>query len=59
MKQKLTAPLPSRTDVAVLDADPALGLTREQAQLRTECGWVNKPGGSILPSEKQIGRAHV
>ncbi len=56
MRKKTPAPLPLpiRTDVPVMDADPQLGLTRQAVQQRTECGWVNKASGSILPSEKQI-----
>ena len=53
-----TPPTPSRQPVPVFDPDPEQGLTRAQAEQRKHCGWHNKPGRGILPSDRQIVWQH-
>ena len=49
----------SRDVVPVKNPDPDKGLTYEQAQLRSACGWGNKSGISAGKSEKDIIREHI
>ena len=46
--------IPQRDPVPVIDADPQIGLTEEQAQLRRACGWGNAAPKSASRSEGEI-----
>ena len=44
--EKKTPDLPPRRPLPVLEADPQLGLTRDQVGARLSAGWSNDPGES-------------
>ena len=52
-KRKIPAQ-PPRQAVPVEQADPAVGLTKEQAELRSESGWANSAAVSAGKTEKEI-----
>ena len=52
VKQKTYVPV--REPVEVINADPQRGLTREQAELRSACGWSNAAPASAGKTEKEI-----
>ena len=54
MKKKEIAAVESRQELAVIDADPQLGLTPEQVQERKTAGWTNKAIDSASRTEKEI-----
>ncbi len=47
-------PAPVRQDIEILEADPDLGLTNEQANARREAGWANTAPQSASRSEREI-----
>ena len=53
-RKKQTPDLPPRRPLPVLEADPQLGLTRDQVEARLSAGWSNDPGESPSKSERQI-----
>lgn len=54
MKIQKKEPLPVRETVAVINADPNVGLTQDQAALRAARGWANVPGAGPGRSEREI-----
>ncbi len=52
--KKTETPAAVRQDVAILDADPQLGLTPEQVQERKTAGWANHAAESASRTEKEI-----
>ena len=53
-RKKQTPDLQPRRPLPVLEADPQLGLTRDQVEARLSAGWSNDPGESPSKSERQI-----
>lgn len=54
MKTRHRNTIPDRAEVPVINANPEWGLTREQAELRREWGWVNATQDSASRSERDI-----
>lgn len=54
MLKKKTVSEPARLELAVIQADPQVGLTGEQALLRKQRGWANGTPKSAAKSEKEI-----
>ena len=52
--KKTETPAALRQEVAVLDADPQLGLTSAQVAERKTAGWINKAADSASRTEKEI-----
>ena len=50
---------PKRKDLPVIEADPAVGLDRTQADQRLKGGWANVAVESPTKSEKEIIQGHV
>ncbi|MBR2888977.1 MAG: HAD-IC family P-type ATPase [Oscillospiraceae bacterium] len=50
---------PTREPVAAVNADPKMGLTGEQADLRKACGWANIAPTSASKTEQQIILSHT
>ncbi len=50
--------IPTRQDVPVIEADPEQGLTTEQAQYRSACGWGNLLVDTHTKTQKQIILGH-
>ena len=51
--------LPTREPVEVIQADPKVGLTHDEATLRKACGWRNIAPVSISKSEREIILSHT
>jgi len=59
-KGKQQAPSPTgRADIPVYAADPAVGLTREEAAARLQGGWGNAAVDSPTKTEQEIVKEHV
>ncbi len=50
---------PKRKDLPVIEADPAVGLDRTQADQRLKGGWANVAVESPTKSEKEIIQGHI
>lgn len=59
LSKKKTEPQAQRADIPVLAADPAVGLTREEASARLKGGWGNGTVESPMKTEKEIVKEHV
>ncbi len=53
-KIKQKSYIPHREPVEIKNPDPRLGLTQEEAKLRSACGWANETPESAGKSEKEI-----
>ena len=58
MDFRKTDPPPVRQPIPVVNADPELGLTTEQAAERYQGNWHNRPSAGILPTDGQIILRH-
>ena len=58
MAHKTTDPIPQRTPIEILQADPERGLTSQEAEVRKAAGWSNAAADGPGKSEADIIRSH-